>query len=37
MKDEFHIYMTRDGRVSMAGITTANVAYVAASMHAVTA
>ena len=36
LKDEFHIYMTKDGRISMAGINKANVNYVASSMHEVT-
>jgi len=35
LKDEFHIYITKDGRISMAGITSANVKYVAEAMHAV--
>ncbi|KAF8397143.1 hypothetical protein HHK36_016050 [Tetracentron sinense] len=35
MKD-FHIYMTCDGRISMAGITTGNVDYLANAMHEVT-
>ncbi|KAJ2660767.1 aspartate transaminase aat1 [Coemansia sp. RSA 1200] len=33
---DFHIYLTRDGRVSVAGITTANVNYLAESIHSVT-
>ncbi|KAJ2598668.1 aspartate transaminase aat1 [Coemansia sp. RSA 1721] len=33
---EFHIYLTRDGRVSVAGITSKNVGYLAESIHAVT-
>ncbi|KAJ2558022.1 aspartate transaminase aat1 [Coemansia sp. RSA 1933] len=33
---EFHIYLTRDGRVSVAGITSANVNYLAESIHNVT-
>ncbi|KAI9471133.1 aspartate transaminase aat1 [Coemansia sp. RSA 989] len=33
---EFHIYLTRDGRVSMAGISSTNVNYLAESIHAVT-
>ncbi|KAJ4704285.1 Aspartate aminotransferase [Melia azedarach] len=32
---EFHIYMTRDGRISMAGVTTGNVNYVANAIHEV--
>ncbi|EEC80783.1 hypothetical protein OsI_23308 [Oryza sativa Indica Group] len=33
---EFHIYMTRNGRISMAGVTTGNVAYLANAIHEVT-
>ncbi|KAJ1663418.1 aspartate transaminase aat1 [Coemansia sp. RSA 1813] len=33
---EFHIYLTRDGRVSVAGITSSNVNYLAESIHNVT-
>ena len=33
---EFSVYLTLDGRVSVAGITTGNVAYLAQAMHAVT-
>eukprot|EP00164_Ancoracysta_twista_P008221 GFYU01011821.1.p2 GENE.GFYU01011821.1~~GFYU01011821.1.p2 ORF type:complete len:453 (+),score=140.97 GFYU01011821.1:56-1360(+) len=36
LKNDYHIYMTRNGRVSMAGVTTANVDALAAGMHAVT-
>eukprot|EP00929_Paragymnodinium_shiwhaense_P122076 TRINITY_DN94618_c0_g1_i1.p1 TRINITY_DN94618_c0_g1~~TRINITY_DN94618_c0_g1_i1.p1 ORF type:complete len:427 (+),score=89.78 TRINITY_DN94618_c0_g1_i1:54-1334(+) len=35
MVDEFHIYMTKDGRISMAGITTNNVDYVADAIYQV--
>jgi len=35
LRDEFHIYITKDGRISMAGITTSNVEYVAKAVHAV--
>jgi len=35
LKEEYHIYITADGRISMAGITSANVEYVAGAMHAV--
>ena len=35
LRQEFHIYITKDGRISMAGITTANVKYVASAIHAV--
>ena len=37
MTGEYHVYLTRDGRISMAGINTGNVQYVADAMHAVTA
>jgi len=33
MIDEFHVYLTANGRISMAGITTGNVAYVANAIH----
>lgn len=33
MKDEFHIYMTKNGRISMAGVTSKNVGYLANAMH----
>ncbi|KAF2305243.1 hypothetical protein GH714_003293 [Hevea brasiliensis] len=33
---EFHIYMTHDGRMSMAGVTTGNVNYLANAIHEVT-
>ncbi|XVF37440.1 hypothetical protein REPUB_Repub20aG0007900 [Reevesia pubescens] len=33
---EFHIYMTRDGRISLAGVTTKNVDYLATAIHEVT-
>ncbi|KAK9127292.1 hypothetical protein Syun_016089 [Stephania yunnanensis] len=33
---EFHIYMTYDGRLSMAGVTNANVDYLANALHEVT-
>lgn len=32
---DFHIYMTRDGRMSMAGVTTRNVSYLGQEMHQV--
>lgn len=35
LKEEYHIYITADGRISMAGITSANVEYVANAIHAV--
>lgn len=30
LRRDFHAYMTRDGRISMAGVTTSNVDYLAA-------
>ncbi|CAL1378488.1 unnamed protein product [Linum trigynum] len=33
---EFHVYMTPDGRMSMAGVTTSNVRYLANAVHEVT-
>jgi len=35
LKDEHHIYMTRNGRISMAGVTSKNVERIANAMHAV--
>jgi aspartate aminotransferase len=37
LKDEHHIYMTRNGRISMAGVTSKTVEKLAQAMHAVTA
>eukprot|EP01094_Clydonella_sp_ATCC50884_P030527 TRINITY_DN9_c0_g1_i2.p1 TRINITY_DN9_c0_g1~~TRINITY_DN9_c0_g1_i2.p1 ORF type:complete len:440 (+),score=129.00 TRINITY_DN9_c0_g1_i2:41-1321(+) len=36
LREEYHIYMTKNGRVSVAGITTSNVKYLADSIHEVT-
>jgi len=36
MRDRHHIYCTLDGRISMAGVTTKNVKYIADSIHDVT-
>jgi len=33
---DYHIYLTRNGRISMAGVTSKNVGYLAEAMHAVT-
>uniref|UniRef100_A0A0A1X384 Aspartate aminotransferase n=1 Tax=Zeugodacus cucurbitae TaxID=28588 RepID=A0A0A1X384_ZEUCU len=33
---DYSIYMTKDGRIAVVGLTTKNVAYVAASIYAVT-
>jgi len=36
IRDKFNIFLTRDGRVSIAGINSANVDYIAGAIHAVT-
>ena len=36
LKNEHHIYLTNDGRISMAGVTSKNVEYLANAMHVVT-
>lgn len=36
LASEFGIYLTRNGRISIAGITSSNVDYLAQSMHTVT-
>jgi aspartate aminotransferase len=36
LRDQFKIYMTRDGRISVAGINTNNLKYVAKAFHTVT-
>nr|MCH1922947.1 aminotransferase class I/II-fold pyridoxal phosphate-dependent enzyme [Shewanella ferrihydritica] len=33
---EFHVYLTRDGRISMAGVSSTNYQYLASAMHSVT-
>ena len=33
---EFSIYLTQDGRISVAGLSSGNVDYLAEAMHAVT-
>lgn len=33
---EYHVYLTRDGRISVAGITDHNVRHLAESLHEVT-
>jgi len=35
LREDFHVYITKDGRISMAGINSANVNYVAKAVHAV--
>lgn len=34
--EEFHIYLMTSGRISVAGLNTKNVAYVAKAFHEVT-
>jgi len=36
MASKHHIYMTRNGRISMAGVTSKNVEYLAKAMYDVT-
>jgi len=36
LKVEHHIYLTKDGRISMAGVTTGNVEYIAKAIVDVT-
>jgi len=36
LSNEFSIYLTRNGRISVAGVTSKNVEYLASSMHEVT-
>ena len=33
---DFSIYLTKDGRISVAGLSSSNVDYLATAMHAVT-
>ena len=36
IRDSAHVYMTMDGRISIAGLNTSNIDYVADAMHKVT-
>jgi len=36
LREKWHIYMTMDGRISIAGLNTKNLEYVADGFHAVT-
>jgi len=36
LKKEFHIYLIRNGRISVAGINSHNVEYIAKAFHEVT-
>lgn len=33
---DYSVYMTKDGRISVAGVTSGNVGYLAHAIHAVT-
>ena len=33
MRDKHHVYCTADGRISMAGVTSGNVEYIAEAIH----
>ena len=35
LSKEFSVYLTRDGRISVAGITSSNVGYLAHAIHQV--
>jgi aspartate aminotransferase len=34
--NKYHIYLTKDGRISMAGVSSKNVEYLARAIHEVT-
>ena len=36
MREDYSIYMTKDGRISVSGLTAKNVDYVANAIHSVT-
>lgn len=36
LKEKHHIYLTKDGRISMAGVNTGNVEYIAKAIVDVT-
>ena len=36
IKKDYSVYLTKDGRISIAGITSGNVGHLAEAMHAVT-
>jgi aspartate aminotransferase, mitochondrial len=36
LTDQYHIYLTRDGRISIAGLNEDNLEYVATAIHSVT-
>ncbi len=36
LREKYHIYLVNSGRISIAGINTGNVKYIAEAFHAVT-
>jgi aspartate aminotransferase len=36
LRNDYHIYMTADGRISIAGLNTGNLDYIADAFHKVT-
>jgi aspartate aminotransferase len=36
LREKYAIYMTADGRISIAGLNTGNIGYIAEAFHAVT-
>ena len=36
IRDSAHVYMTMDGRISIAGLNTGNLDYIANAFHTVT-
>jgi aspartate/tyrosine/aromatic aminotransferase len=36
LREKYHIYLVNSGRISIAGLNTKNVKYVAEAFHAVT-
>jgi len=36
LREKYHIYMTRNGRISVAGVNDTNIDYLAQGIHAVT-
>lgn len=36
LRADYHVYLTKDGRISMAGVTSGNVGYIAKGIADVT-
>jgi len=36
LQEKYHIYMTKDGRISISGLNTKNMDFVSKSIHSVT-